>query len=66
MGVYCHVCLCAHSGQKRTLDYLELGLLTGATTWCWELSVAALEEKPVLLTIRPSLHLLGKGYFVIS
>lgn len=38
----------------------------GATMWCWELNVAALEEKPVLLTIRSSLHLLGKGCFVIS
>lgn len=37
----------------------------GATMWCWELNVAAMEEKPVLLTIRPSFHL-GKGCFVIS
>lgn len=36
-----------------------------AAMWCWELNVVALEEKPVLLTIRPCLRVLGKEYFVV-
>jgi hypothetical protein len=56
--VFCHMYVCApytyraHRGYKRKSDPFE----PQQPCWCWNSNLGPLEEKPVLLTTKPSLQ----------